>query len=269
MKLEQTTLESITLAGNQSITTVEITNSETLMTLNLAGSKVETVDVKGCKNLEEINLEGCESLEYLDVSETAIMELNVQNCINLETLYCASCDISGINLEGCDNLKDLDCSNNKLLFLDASKSKFSNLGSLKCSHQRAVKPLARLINFIDLFLGRGSFAVSEANEDSAYLENVEDLKAYDEAGKELTVVKFDSESGEVEFSGEPAKIAYNYDTGFEDTMMDVEISASDNKETAEVGSSNGGCTFGFGIWGLAVLMLLFVAASKTKKTKIA
>ena len=309
LKLEQTTLESITLEGNQSIKKVEITGNETLTTLNLAGSKVETVDAegcenltsinvdgaenltslnvketkittlnvkdcaklemvdaKGCENLEEVNLEGCESLEYLNVSETAITELNVQDCVNLRTIDCASCDLSDINLEGCNNLNDLDCSNNKLLLLDASK--FRSLGSLKCSHQRAVKPLARLMNFIDLLLGRGSFAVSAANEDSTYLENVKNLKAYDKAGNELTV-KFDSESGEVKLSGEPAKIAYDYDTGFENTMMDVEISASasERETTAGVGSSHGGCTFGFGTWALAVLTLLLVTTSKTKTTR--
>ena len=46
-----------------------------------------------------------------------------------------------------------------------------------------------------------------------------------ESGNELSV-EFDTESEEVEFSGEPAKIAYDYDTGFENTIMDVEISAS-------------------------------------------
>ncbi len=298
LKLEQTTLESITLAGNQSIKTVAVTGNTTLTTLNLAGSKVETVDAegcekltsinlegaenltslnvketnittlnvkdcaklemvdaKGCENLEEVNLEGCESLEYLDVSETAVMELNVQDCVNLGTIYCASCDLSDINLEGCNNLNDLDCSNNKLLFLDASKLR--NLGSLKCSHQRAVKPLARLMNFLDLLLGRGRFAVSAAQENSTYLENVKNLKAYDEAGNELTV-KLDSESGKVEFSGEPAKIAYDYDTGFENTMMDVEISASESEIEAIIGPgpSHGGCTFGFGIGALGILVLM-------------
>ena len=48
---------------------------------------------------------------------------------------------------------------------------------------------------------------------------MKNLKAYDEAGNELAV-KFASESGEVEFSGDPAKIAYDYNTSFENTMME-------------------------------------------------
>ena len=265
LKLNETSLESITLAGNQSIKTVEITGNTTLTDLNLSGSAVEILDAKGCENLEDVNLEGCQSLEYLDVSGTAITELNVQDCVNLGTIYCSSCDLSDINIEGCENLNDLDCSNNKLLFLDASK--FRNLDSLKCNHQRAVKPLARLMNFIDLLLGRGRFAASAANEDSTYLENVKNLKAYDEAGNELTV-KFNSESGEVEFSGDPAKIAYDYDTGFNGVMMDVEVFHSENKDENisfnNLGSANGGCTSGFGIGALLLVLMLKFPRNKSE-----
>ena len=92
---------------------------------------------------------------------------------------------------------------------------------------------------------------------------MKNLKAYDNAGNELDV-NLDTESGEVEFSGEPAKITYDYDTGFENTLMDVEISAlesepasePENHATKRIGSS-GGCTSGFGVWALAILALCF------------
>ena len=256
LKLENTTLESITLEGNQSITTVEITGNETLTTLNLTGSNVEIVDAKGCENLE-----------YLDVSETAITELNVQDCTNLVTLNCASCDIEELKIDGCEKLNDLDCSNNSLLMLNASE--FRNLGSLKCSHQRAVKPLSMLMNFIDLLLGRGSFVASAANEDRTYLEYVKNLKAYDEAGNELDV-NLDTENGEVDFSGEPVKIAYDYDTGFENTLMDVNVFASEitpepetlDKQNFISGSS--GCDSGFGFIAVMALMFLLKRSRNVK-----
>ena len=81
-------------------------------------------------------------------------------------------------LENLTEVKTLDCSNNSLLILNASG--FKNLRSLESKHQRAIKPISRLMNFIDLLLGRGRFAVSAANEDSTYLENVKNLKAYKE-----------------------------------------------------------------------------------------
>ena len=267
LKLENTQLESITLEGNQSITTVEITDNETLTTLNLAGSNVEIVDAKGCENLEEVNLEGCENLEYLDVSGTAITELNVQDCTNLVTLNCASCDIEDLKIDGCEKLSALDCSNNSLLMLNASE--FRNLGSLKCSHQSATKPLAKLMNFIDLLFGRGRFGVSAANEDSSYLENVKNLKAYDEDGNELDV-NLDTETGEVNFSGDPARISYDYDTGFENTLMDVNVFASEitpepetlDKQNFISGSS--GCDSGFGFIAVMALMFLLKRSRNVK-----
>lgn len=314
LKLENTTLESITLEGNQSITKVEINGNETLTALNLGGSKVETVDAEGCKrltsinveraenltalnvketaitelnandctrlemvdakgceNLSEVNLEGCESLEYLDVSETAITELDVRDCVNLGTLYCASCDIEDLNFEGCENLETLDCSNNGLLMLNASGLK--NLRYLECRHQRAIKPLSRLMNFIDFLFGRGSFGASAADEGAdgdltSYLANVKNLKAYDEAGEEITT-EYDPATGEARFSATPYKITYDYDTGFEDVMMDVEVTASESNDKgyAGIGSPGGGCTSVEGIGALVALMMLLVPTSKTKFMK--
>ncbi|MDY6399576.1 MAG: InlB B-repeat-containing protein [Synergistales bacterium] len=79
LKLEQTTLENITLEGNQSIKNVEVTASKTLTTLNLGSSKVETVNVEGCENLVSINVEGAENLTVLNVNKTNIVALNVKN----------------------------------------------------------------------------------------------------------------------------------------------------------------------------------------------
>ena len=248
---------------------VKKTNITTLNVKDCA--KLEMVDAKGCENLEEVNLEGCESLEYLDVSETAITELDVRDCVNLGTLYCASCDIEDLNFEGCENLETLDCSNNGLLMLNASGLK--NLRYLECRHQRAIKPLSRLMNFIDLLFGRGSFGASAADEGAdgdltSYLANVKNLKAYDEAGEEITT-EYDPATGEARFSATPYKITYDYDTGFEDVMMDVEVTASESNDKgyAGIGSSGGGCTSVEGIGALVALMMLLVPTSKTKFMK--
>lgn len=190
----------------------------------------------------------------------------MKNCANLATLNCASSDVKQINLEGCEKLDTLDCSYNSLLVFKATG--LTNLHHLECRHQRVYnKPLARLMNFLDLLLGRGAFSSSVADEnDSAILSNVENLKAYDATGQELAV-EFDRESGEVMFSGEPAKIGYDYVTGFNGMMMDVEVYPSEN-QTEESGSLNvlgpsgGGCTSGFEMGALGVLVLLMTLPRK-------
>ena len=249
-----------------------------ISTLNAADcKKLEMLDAKGCENLGEVNIKGCESLEYLDVSETAIVDLDVQDCVKLETLYCASCDIDKLSLEGCDNLKDINCSNNNLLMLNASELK--NLRYLNCRNQHAVRPLSKIINFIDLLLSRGKFLFSMADDNevddekiSSYIKNVKNLKAYDEAEKE-TSAEYNSLSGEAKFGAVPSKITYDYDTGFENKLMDVEITTSgfeedDDEAIADSISSGGcgGCSFGFRIEALMALMLLLFPVSKKKNS---
>lgn len=304
-------MESISLEGNQSITTLEITGNDTLTTLNLTGSNVETVnvegctslttlnvagsasltalnvkatkitaldvngcsnltmvDAKGCEDLESVNLEGCESLEYLDVSETKITELDANNCSNLVALYCCSCELKEIRLEGCENLSTVDCSYNHLPMFNASG--LTNLGSLRCEHQRIYdKPLSRLMNFLDLLFGRGIFGASavEDSNGAEILANVSNLKAYDASGNELSV-NLDRDSGEAEFSGEPAIIGYDYDTGFEDVMMDVEVYPSEEQDGPQEEDDYlndpecSGCSSGFEIEVLGVLMLMLVLPRK-------
>ena len=102
---------------------------------------------------------------------------------------------------------------------------------------------------------------------TSYSVNVKNLKAYDEAGNEITV-EYDPATGEAKLSATPSKITYDYDTGFEGVLMDVEVTASgDTYEPHGVGASGSGCTSGLGIGAFATLMMLLVPTSKMKVMK--
>ena len=197
----------------------------------------------------------------------------MKDCENLRTLHCASCYIEELNLEGCANLETLNCSNNSLPKFDASALK--NLRSLECKHQRIYnKPLAKLMNLLDFLLGRGMFGASAAEEsdEKKVLSNVKNLTAYDAAGHELSV-EFDSESGAVEFSSAPAKIGYDYSTGFNGVMMDVEVYPSEyssenegvDNTFDEIGSANGGCISGLGMGALGMILVLVLMLKLPRK----
>ena len=79
---------------------------------------------------------------------------------------------------------------------------------------------------------------SLSNVRVADFSNVKNLKAYDKNGGEITVTSDDI--GNVTFASVPDKLTYDYDTGFNDTMMDVEVLAA-NTELADALSSSGGC----------------------------
>ena len=94
------------------------------------------------------------------------------------------------------------------------------------------------------------------------LENITNLMAWDADGNELTVIH-DQETGSAKFSASPAKIAYDYITGFEDVKMDVTVFSSvagDNHtgDNNSNGSSPGGCDVGtiFSVTTLALGLLL-------------
>ena len=147
----------------------------------------------------------------------------------------------------------------------------NHLRYLECRHQQVSKPLTGLMNFADLLLGLGSLGTSAADESkdvdiTSYSANVKNLKAYNEAGNEITS-EYDTATGKIKFSATPSRITYDYDTGFEDVMMDVEVIASEDNSYVGVGSSGSGCASGLGIGALAVLMFLLVLTSKTKLTK--
>jgi uncharacterized repeat protein (TIGR02543 family) len=247
-------VETLTLAGNQSVKTVDVTGNTILKMLDLTGSKVEMVDAGGCENLEEVNVEGCELLAYLDVSGTSITSLNTQNCVNLETLNCASCDLHDLKIEGCESLETLDCSNNHLTMLEVQRMYFKNLRRVDCRNQRVRTPsLPRVLSILDILFGR-SFGVSVADESeealTSYVAKVEDIIACDESGNEIQA-SYDKMTGEVTFSKEPAEMKYNYVTGFEDVKMDVTVTADTVTADEEggvrgIGSSNSGCSTGFG-----------------------
>lgn len=278
LRLENTTIESIKLEGNLSITRVEIAVSSTLETLNSSGSSIESVNAKNCSNLQvfnvrgngnltEVNIEGCVSLAYLDVSYTKLNRLDVKGFANLKTMNCTSCLIEELNLEGCNSIETVACGENSLRMLDASG--LTNLRSLECSDQSIPDtPIARQMNFVDFLLGQGAFeasALEASNEaETEILRNVKNLKAYSASGSELSA-ELNLETGEAIFGNTPAKVEYDYATGFKDVMMNVEAinseaqQGTDQGETEafeEVNPSSGGCVSGFGAGAIVLLVAL-------------
>lgn len=270
LNLAGSKVKTVNVEGCSNLTMLNVEGAENLMVLNVKATKLTTLNVRNCAQLEvleakgseyleALDLEGCVRLQYLDVSETAITELNVSGLVQLGTLYCASCRLEKLETEGCEKLQDVDCRNNRLTMLDASK--FVNLGSLECSNQHVQnKPLSRLMNFLDFLFGRGRFSASAENADEDYALKVKNLRAYDEAGAEISV-EYDPATGEAVFSATPLRLTYDYVTGFEDVMMDVEVTASESgdnpvEENVEVMPSSGGCGTVSGAEALLLMMLL-------------
>ena len=258
---DASSLTNADLSGNTSIKTVTIEGNTSIVSLNLSGSTVETVNAKNCGNITEVNVQGCNNLITLDVSNTNIAELNADDCSNLQALYCENCKITRLSIENCWKLAFLDCSNNRIPFFRVRN--MPNLSLFRCNNQRldATRPKGspvtgrRTLNLADIFglSGRNSqtsplrlllglITASDAETDSAPAEDygfqyVRNVKAWDDDGQELSV-EFDQSTGVITFSGLPAKFAYDFDTGFQNTLMDVSVFISEGDEDGNNGSND-------------------------------
>ena len=91
---------------------------------------------------------------------------------------------------------------------------------------------------------------------------MKNLKAYDEFDNAISA-EYDPATGEAVFSAEPARITYDYDTGFDGVLMDVEVIAAEKVDDPDevshsVGVSGGGCDMGLSFWAAAAITALLL-----------
>lgn len=252
---EALSLETVNLSGNSSVKSVDIAGNMAVKTLTLTGSSVETLDASGCESLAEVNVAGCESLRDLNVSNTPITSLNAEGCMSLEVLDCSHCKLADLTLTGCESLNVLDCSYNDLHRLDVYM--LLRLDVLRCEHQIVYGPnIGRVLDMAQYF--EGISASGNESYDSG-VENVINLRAFDSSGREISS-EYDKDTGIASFSEEPARITYDYITGFEDVNMDVTINPAEKSGGGEYGVPNerSGCN-AVSILPLLAAMMIIVA----------
>lgn len=252
---EAQSLETVNLSGNSSVKSVDIAGNMAVKTLTLTGSSVETLDASGCESLAEVNIAGCESLKTLNVSNTAITRLNAEGCTSLEVLDCSHCQLEDLSLTGCESLNVLDCSYNDLHRLDVYM--LLRLDVLRCEHQIVYGPnIGRVLDMAQYF--EGISASGNESYDSG-IENVINLRAFDSSGREISS-DYDKDTGIASFSEEPARVTYDYITGFEDVNMDVTIYPAEKSGGGEYGVPNerSGCN-AVSILPLLAAMMIIVA----------
>ena len=248
-------LESVNFSGNSSVKSVDVAGNMAVKTLTLTGSRVETLDASGCESLAEVNVAGCESLKTLNVSSTPITRLNAEGCTSLEVLDCSRCKLVDLTLTGCESLNVLDCSYNDLHRLDVYM--LLRLDVLRCENQTVNGPaIGRVLDMSQYFAGIS--ASGNESYDSG-IENVINLRAFDLSGREISS-EYDKETGIASFSEEPARVTYDYITGFEDVNMDVTIYPAEKSGGGENGvpSEGSGCN-AVSILPLLAAMMIIVA----------
>lgn len=108
-------------AADNKLTAIDVSGSQSLLTLNIPMNRLTTLDVS--KN---------RVLERLDCSGNELSTLNVSGNSALLSLWCANNSLKGLDVSGNAKLFMLDCSGNRLETLDTSKN--SQLMRLLCQN---------------------------------------------------------------------------------------------------------------------------------------
>ena len=259
------TLENVDLSGSK-LTEVTMSDCDSLTSLDLRGSEeLISLDVHN-GSLGMLNAGGCIKLTWLNCASNDLEALALDDCTELSWLNCASNDLNALNLDDCTSLSWLNCSYNHLPALNMGL--FRLLRGLLCNGQTLFglinEPSAgKYVLFIGVFLDEGSVRVAADTTTEVDLAKVRNVKAYDESGVEITGVTYDSETGTVTFPREPAKVTYDYPTGYSENgnevLMDVTLTGGSEPDydapTSDKGSG-GGCDAGLGLAGLLAIMPL-------------
>ena len=257
------------------------TNSEEIIDLikkleNATDLKVlDLYNISGLKEIflppdtkiEELNIGNCNALLTIDVSNSFLKKININGCPKLIALNCESCNLVELDINNCDELLDLNCSYNSLTRLNISGLKLKKLSSLKCDHQSINNiNIVENFNFFD-FLFRLNSEIFTANY-TKELYKIKDLKAFDENGDAI-YVNLNLNNGNITFAAAPATIKYNYETGFNNILMDVTVNTTagkiknedKNSDTSNEANGGGGCNL-VGVNRFFIIVLLSICVTK-------
>jgi Leucine-rich repeat (LRR) protein len=128
--------------GNNGITSLNISENNTLTSLTCFGNRLTSLDVRHCSalsflfcddnELTSLQVSGCGTLVQLWCYNNKITSLDVNDCGALKKLWCYNNEIHTLEIENCFSLVDIDCCDNKLGNLDLTTSPL--LQSLRCKN---------------------------------------------------------------------------------------------------------------------------------------
>ena len=182
-----------------------------------------------------------------------------------------------MNIEGCAALENVDFSGNSVLTFDMPTDLVSKSINIDCEGQTLNHWEPSLSFNFDDFVQSPDVASSDNTASTSgtfrvsatKLTNVKNLKAYDINGNEIAVTS--DENGNITFASTPYTMTYNYEIGdFNNTSMDVTVSAGDGSSSNKaLSGSGGGCSLirneGLGIMNVLILLLFLLAPLKIKK----
>ncbi|MBQ2616505.1 MAG: leucine-rich repeat domain-containing protein, partial [Synergistaceae bacterium] len=185
---------------------------------------VTEIDLSGFTRLYEVSCEDNPQLTYINVSGRNVDELYCNNnqltAMNLSNttarhLRCSNNQLTSLDLTTC-KLKTLECNNNRLMTLDIGNNNLDYEDSRLVCHSQDVSSPFRVSG-----TGNTSYPYQldlNSYMTSAQLANVSDVQGVNESGSNISTIY---SNGIAQFTARPSRVRYNYNTGYNSTMMDV------------------------------------------------
>ena len=270
----------------QSFTSLELTGAvddlpsllegfTSLVNLDLSGAQIQHVALNENSPVEYISLRNNSHVKTLEVNDNDALEILDFTGSSVETIDTDSCSkLKSLIVRDCTQLRSLSCVGNALtvLDLDPEEENLPNLQLLSCDNQfQEGATFTNEMNFSDFTYEpyTNSEASSSGYDDEDDYEagiswsfsKVQNLKAFDSSGKAIDA-KYDKTTGTMTFAETPAKITYDYNTGFKNILMDVTVSSASSSKS--LNSSSSGCNGGLGF--MSVFALAGLSALLRKKS---
>ena len=263
-------IESLTMAGNTTITSLVLSTTSNIPVIKANGTKIATVNLAGNTNIKD-----------LDLSSTDISALDLTGCTNVTDLAVAEAgkleSLKGLKSAKA-NLKNLNIQKCSIIMLNLNgftqlKATNAKLGGQKRSGFRAPKKFNWLTDFFfGSWSGQPDTGDDAADKNLDFATLVTITTAMDSAGNVMS--EDVTASGDVTFPNAPTQFAYVFNTGVsastaeelqaaDDNAMDVAITATaDDSGNTDPGSSGGGCDTGFGLLAVSACVALFINRKK-------
>ena len=205
-----TALEYLQCYGNQ-LTALDISKNTALTELRCQNNQLTALDLS--KNT---------ALTALQCYNNQLTALDVSSNTALTSLRCQYNQLTALDVSNNTALSILYCNNNQLKVLDVSSN--TALSTLDCTSQ-TVSPLTITSTGDSSYPYQLNFSAYMSSDQFA---NVSNVQGYDSNSADITTAYA---SGVATFAARPAKVTYNYNTGFSTNIMDVTISGTEGSTT--------------------------------------
>ena len=156
--LPNSLVHTIDCHDNPQLTTLNISGSSHLRTINFSNTQVANVDLSACQELgllvgwgtplSELDLTNCPDIGEIDCADTKLTSLNLSGCLQLDRVKVDNCQLTTLKMpaSGC-KIATLDCKDNKLSELDLRGC--GQLMTLECQNNQLTSLLLNPIIYPD------------------------------------------------------------------------------------------------------------------------